>query len=419
MKIGELAEKYNITRDAIRYYVNHGLLSLSKGPQYNFTQKDIEDLQLILKMKRQQFSLQEISDVLTLHRIGNMIEPEIITAYKNILERKHSELQEQARQLQLAMDSISRDIKELSTKAVDSGISLRLGVPLVALQLLHCPKCRGSFDLEEATLNSQYVFSGKLRCSCGYSMRIEDGIVHTGNLYQGLHDWPDLNRNLYSNISNQFVSAMQRCHDQVLGELVDMGLKDKVVLETHVNGYFFAYNHILSIPPECLYIVTDKFPEMLLMYKKLIEKLNQPVNFLFIADNTMNFPLKPGCVDLVVDFMSDVEHCLYSPTPYIKLLKPFLKPQAPVLGTVVGYHGLNRSQVLLHKKYPESAELPMNLDRLPEEYRAAGYKLQWQQVCLIESAKKQIGNFECQVEGELMHLMLMKAVPVRVSSSRI
>lgn len=411
MKIGELAEKYNITRDAIRYYVNHGLLSLSKGPHYNFTQKDIEDLQLILKMKRQQFSLQEISDVLTLHRIGNMIEPDIITAYKDILERKHDELQEQARQLQLAMDSISQDIQKLSDNEADRGIQLRLGVPLSALQLLRCPKCKGTFNLEEATLNSQYVSSGKLRCSCGYSMRIEDGIVQTGNLYQGQHDWPDLNRNLYSNISNQFVSAMQRCHDQVLGELLDTGLKDKVVLETHINGYFFAYNHITSIPPECLYIVTDKFPEMLYMYKKLIEKLNRPVNFLFIADNTMNLPLKPGCVDLVVDFMSDVEHCLYNPTPYISLLKPFLKSQAFILGTVIGYHGLNRSQILLHKKYPESAEPPMNLDRLPEEYREAGYKLQWQQVCLVENAKKQIGNFECQVKGELLHLMLMKAIP--------
>ena len=67
MKIGELAKSSGVSRATIRFYMENGLLvpNESNG-QYTFSKQDEEDLQTILKMKRQQFTLKEIQHYLSL-----------------------------------------------------------------------------------------------------------------------------------------------------------------------------------------------------------------------------------------------------------------------------------------------------------------------------------------------------------------
>ena len=79
MKIGELAKSNGVSRATIRFYMENGLLvpNESNG-QYTFSKQDEEDLQTILKMKRQQFTLKEIQHYLSLKRMSNFIEPETI-----------------------------------------------------------------------------------------------------------------------------------------------------------------------------------------------------------------------------------------------------------------------------------------------------------------------------------------------------
>ena len=46
MKIGKFAEKYGVTLDAVRYYLERGLLVAQKrGEQYFFTDADGKDLE--------------------------------------------------------------------------------------------------------------------------------------------------------------------------------------------------------------------------------------------------------------------------------------------------------------------------------------------------------------------------------------
>ncbi|MEA4933263.1 MAG: MerR family transcriptional regulator, partial [Lawsonibacter sp.] len=79
MKIGELASRTGLSRDTIRYYINNGLLVPEKNDaQYNFSERELQDLQTIIKMKRQNFNLTEIQNYLSLKRLSNLIEPETI-----------------------------------------------------------------------------------------------------------------------------------------------------------------------------------------------------------------------------------------------------------------------------------------------------------------------------------------------------
>lgn len=141
-----------------------------------------------------------------------------------------------------------------------------------------------------------------------------------------------------------------------------MNLHGKVVLETHINGYFFAYNHLDSIPEDCLYIVTDKFPEMLEMYKKLIEMLPIKRRILFVADADTRLPVRRNSVDVLVACMSDTENSFYSKKPYIQVVSPYLKENAVICGSLLGYRGCSRSQRLWLEKYPEGCEFPACID---------------------------------------------------------
>jgi DNA-binding transcriptional MerR regulator len=139
MKIGELAAKFNISRDTIRYYINEGLLVPNGNAQYNFGVREVKELELILRMKDQQFSLQKIAEMLTLHRTSNMVEPETINECISLLENQRMELQLQVKQFQHAADSILEDEKMLAGQV--KGASVHTGVPLKALDLLVCPCC--------------------------------------------------------------------------------------------------------------------------------------------------------------------------------------------------------------------------------------------------------------------------------------
>ena len=55
MKIGEFAKKYGVTKNTVRYYIEHGLLVPESGLQYQFGKQEEEDMELILKMKTQFF----------------------------------------------------------------------------------------------------------------------------------------------------------------------------------------------------------------------------------------------------------------------------------------------------------------------------------------------------------------------------
>ena len=402
MKIGEFARKYNVSKNTVRYYVEHGLLIPESGLQYQFGKQEEEDMEMILRMKAQFFSLKEIATMLSICHTSNMIEPYTIQDCISILEQKRVELDQQINERKRAIGQIAEDIKKLSKSA--GGMGSPIGVPISALELFVCPVCGKPLKLSEAVLDAQSIFEGKLFCSCGYTCQILDGILRTGNLYSGGRDSPDLTRGLYRGGGDAFVVQIKKMQDFVRKELTEMNMHGKVVLETHINGYFFAYNHLDSIPEDCLYIVTDKFPEMLEMYKKLIEMLPIKRRILFVADADTRLPVRRNSVDVLVACMSDTENSFYSKKPYIQVVSPYLKENAVICGSLLGYRGCSRSQRLMHEKYPEGCEFPACIDSFLQEYREAGYHIQKELLGVTKHTEKNNYSFTCHVPGECLSL---------------
>ncbi len=411
MKIGDVAQQYGISVDTLRFYVKEGLLipeGQERYSRYSFQKRDLEDLELILRMKEQQFSLQEIHAMLALRRTSNMVEPHTISQFKELYAQKKTELRAKISQLTYALESIEREEGRLSEAAPKARTAT--GVPLRSLSLLACPCCCGRFKLENADLDVRYIYRGTLRCDCGKTLPINDGIIETGNLYTGSYDSPDLKRELYTEVIGKFLSMLHKGLDEVQRFLQREARSGNVLMETHINSFFFAYNHLNALPQDCVYIVVDRYPEMLREYKRLLESLGEERDFLFIADNSFHFPIKANCVDLLVDCMSDNEFSLYDPGSYIEKMNPYLKDTAKVVGTLLSFDGVTRSQQLIHEKYPEGNELPHSRARTEKQYKEAGFSLHLiSEGTVVETAHKDRFAWSCHVPGDIMQISFMLA----------
>lgn len=413
MKIGELAQLCGVPQATIRYYVRSGMLVPNdSGAQYDFSQREYRNLQLILKMKQQHFSLKEIQDYLVLTRHSNFIEPDTIESCRNMLMNKREEICSQIQQLQQSVQDIDQEILALNSRVIPR--QHKTGLPLSALDLLACPHCGSPLLVGGASIQGNFLSSGTLHCSkeenCpGFQAVIEDGIVKTGNLYTAPYDKPDLTRGLYRDMIPAFSSAMQKCYDFIHDSLQTRDLHGKVILESNINGYFFLYQHLQLLPEGCVYVVTDKYPEMLEMYKSLIEQMDVKRDILYIADASEHLPLRQSCVDLHITCFGENEYQLYHQHSFLDDAKGFLKSEAEIFGALFSYDKGARSRQNLRKKYPESSQRCFQSDYLRQDYAAAGFSMALTEAGeALDSGTKQY-SFDCHVKGEPLRIVRFTA----------
>lgn len=405
MKIGELAKLCGVPQATIRYYISNGLLIPDdSSPQFNFTDREYQDLQQILKMKQQKFTLSEIHQYLSLVRHSNFIEPDTIAECLKILDQKKQELRGQMEALERSIDGIEEEIETLKTSTYEH--TNQTGVPLSALDLLVCPHCKKQLRLEQAVIEDGVVLSGTLQCvnydvcDSTYRAEIERGIVKTHNHYTEPYDQPDLHRGLYRGMKQEFSTALQKSYDLIGTRLTQMDLSGKIVLEANINGYFFLYHHLHFLPEDCICVIIDKYPQMLEMYKNLIDCLNTRHNILYIADASMNYPLKEHCVDLHISFFGETEHQLYHKNTYLYDAKGFFKRDAAVLGAFLSYEIQSQSRKRILSKYPEGNERLFQIGYLAEDYKYNAYKLDYSKVGATTDTGIKQYSYACQVPGD-------------------
>lgn len=398
MKIGELAKTCGVSKDTIRYYVEKGLLiPFKKGAQMDFTDREYEDMQFIQKMKQMQFSIRDMQVILTLRRMSNFIEPDTIKAYEDILNQKKQELSEEITLLQKAYDTVDQELVKYAS--LKNAKAKAMGVPLMALSYLYCPHCGRQLMVQNAQISNNCVDEGELICSCGYHAQITGGIIDTGNRYTGKYDRPDLKRGLYRDVGEEFVTGFQKSSDLVYNRLSELNTQGKIVMETNINGYFFLYNCIQNVEKDCLYIITDRYPEMLRMYKQLIETLKLDLNILFLADDSDHFPIKDGCVDVLLDFYGSNEQVIYKQRSFIQEYGRYLKESAVVLGALFGFEGNSVSVHQVPKYYPECSAIALDVRKMLHTYEEAGYGIQAAEVAVsLQTYHKY--SFACHQDGE-------------------
>lgn len=360
MKIGELAHLFNLSTQAIRYYIKVGLIvPESKGAQYQFNQQNVEDLKLILKLKQYDFSISDIHDVLTLKRISNLKTSDSQDKYRAILRNKLSSIAEEQVRLRKVTSEIEAELKTLSTTAAPT--QKERGIPLCFLPLLCCPTCGTTLDISNMQIRDQQIISGDLHCGCGYRAKIEHGILLVEGGHVPEREIPDLSRSSYNDSSAALVTLYQKSYNWILNQLSGIDLAGKVVFENLINCCCFLATNINQMSPDALYIVADRHREVIELYKEFFEQQTS-ANILFIVAPSHRYPLKSHCIDLYIDYLSTLDYMTYESGDYRDVLRPFLRPQADVVGAWGYFAPRSRSYRQFRTQFPESQESTFKLD---------------------------------------------------------
>lgn len=404
MKIGQVSKKYGLSKDNIYYYINYGLLVPPKlNSQYVFDDDTISDLEEILQLKAMDYSLAEIHRIVSLHRISNLENPVDKEELRDMYSAKRAECAGKVKHYEAVIHDLDDRIVELSKDEPD--MQKHTGLPLPMLDLLCCPNCGAPLEISDVNIDMKYIYDGKFVCSCGYHAEVADGILITTNGYNGEVDKPDVNRELYKDLPPSLISLFQRSYNYMKEELESMDLAGKVVMETYINAWFFLHNHQQFFSPDGYYIVVDKYPETLRMYKDLIERENYDLKILYLADSSTNYPLKKQCVDLNLDFFAVNEHNFYHDSFLLEKLRPYMKSGAAALGTYFYFEKGRQSMAELLSTYPQCSADNFSLPWFMSEIQESGFDLAWHKVCGFTTDSGQNLGFSFHHKGERMYLM--------------
>lgn len=353
MRIGEIAKIVDIPINSVRYYINMGLLvPQSKNKQYIFDEADLNDLQLILKLKALRFSLNDIHKILSLSRVSNLSDRGDIEDYLRFFLEQKEHLVQERNELDKAIQGIGKEIDDIKN-AIDNH-SLKTGVPLSMLNKIYCPHCQKQLNLKDAYIENQYVLSGEFLCDCGYSAKIKEGILCTKGGYISTYDYPDLERSFVKSVPAPFVSNLQKSYNWLMEQLAAAKPAGKVVMEDHMNAYAFSYRHIQQMDHSANYILADKYFEIIKMYKERIDRLNLNLNILYIADATFELPLKNGCVDIFIDFFSSNEYNFFNHHYLLDTMDRYFHKDTNIVGTYFYFKPGSQSMKQAMLDYPES-----------------------------------------------------------------
>lgn len=106
--ISELAQEFDVTTRAIRFYESEGLLSPQRqGQRRIYSRRDRVRLMLTLRGKRIGLSLQEIRELFELYDAANDDTPQL-AKFVDILSRREQQLQQQMGDLQLVLREVGQ-----------------------------------------------------------------------------------------------------------------------------------------------------------------------------------------------------------------------------------------------------------------------------------------------------------------------
>lgn len=300
------------------------------GNLYDFDEDSIEDIRWIHKLKEMGFLLKEIQKILSLRRISNWVAPQEIAEYLILLDEKKKSLRTEIEHIK---EEITRIEEEETSFAMETaGDKVLVGVPLKALEYLRCPFCGESFAVEQVQMNSRYIYSGKLACVCGYQLEISDGIVHTPHAADEQDKGADLEREKYKDLPASVVTMLQRSYNFLLHRISGLSLYDKVVMETDINEFFYLYTHFRKIEHKVLFIITDRYPQVLRMYKERIEYMKLDLDILYIADDSEHLPLKKRSADLLLDYFTSNYRMADSRKSMPGRISDYLKEDGEIIG---------------------------------------------------------------------------------------
>ena len=302
MRIGEFSRKHNITHDAIRHYIDMGLLIPKKdGYHYRFDEVHDKDIKRIIELKKLDFSLNEIQKILNLNRIAGNSSREYNDYYLNVLEKKKEDIVKYQNKYQEIENLLNEKIENI--KITELKAKNKLGIKLDSLDILNCPRCSKNLNITDGSIENNMIINGMIACSCGYKARIEDGIYVGEKCGSDLKTKKEIPSKLdfmeYS--STQFINFYYDGMSGLMQKIKEEIKSSKYLLELENCSGTFLMQYIENLPNETTYILMNKDRARLEKIKKNLEDNGSHDRFIFICEDFNLTPIKSNSIDILID----------------------------------------------------------------------------------------------------------------------
>ncbi|MGM0641375.1 MAG: MerR family transcriptional regulator [Thermotogota bacterium] len=306
MKISDFSRKYGVPVDTIRYYIDSSLLTPQKiHNRYVFDEVTEEQMEQILELKELQFTISEISKILSIERINQIMSKRKRDYFHKFFTEKYNDLIQEKTKIEEAINIIKNKLSDLNK--IELKNETKIGFPIKNINLISCPKCNSNLSLNADKIENNQIFSGELNCQCGFEVEIDDGIlIFEGADKSSKHE--DLEKEIedfYNKDSTpRFTSAFYKGLTWIRKELLENMSEDKIILElSAATGFLPFYKR--DNDKNNIYIINQQH---LAFTKYLKNNLNDQTetldNIIFTVGNMNSLPIKKNIIDYVVDIFA-------------------------------------------------------------------------------------------------------------------
>lgn len=371
MKIGTFSKKLNVPTSTVRYYIEKGILIPNKNnSQYNFTEKNIYEMEMIIELKNLKFNLNEIQNFLHIIRLYDYRDEDLYARLWNIYNEKKSQLLKEVEQLQQIIYSLDEKMYKCKNHQIlKSSVT---GVPTDFIGYLSCPNCGKSLNLNNVKIQNKYILCGDLFCDCGYFANIEDGILLNENKTQKYNKFDFLDSYFYlsnqnipddidfvsfynmEDINSQVASYMQKSYDWLDSKIRFNEHSKNVILVPDIAAHFLYKNINSPYFKDSFIIVSGFSKKTVSSIKSHIDLLSPDLNIVYIANTVYSLPIKTDIVDLFIDSFASFNFSFFHNYSLISKLYRYLKNNASIYGATHYYSPYAQSVKNIKKLYPDS-----------------------------------------------------------------
>jgi DNA-binding transcriptional MerR regulator/uncharacterized protein YbaR (Trm112 family) len=315
MKIGEFAEKYNISKDTVRYYIDNGLIIPEKiHNRYHFDKTCEKSMDFILQFKKMKFTIEEIKHILTYMRMMPKTGKAETEYLLSIINNKINEVLKEKKQYEIAINELEKvkndfekEIKEAKTHYSTYSI------PIDILHFLACPKCQKSLKLNNASIENNKIEHGDLYCECGYEAKIENGMIVTEDSdkesFHKSYDEELSYKSIVDDNDSEYLSFLMAPSYWMEKRANLEDLNDKNILLARPIGHEIPYRFVENVKNANIFIVDYQYLRMKGL-KKRMEKtdLSTSSNIVFMAFDYLTIPIKNKSFDYIFDLSGMINY---------------------------------------------------------------------------------------------------------------
>ncbi|MFW6248328.1 MAG: MerR family transcriptional regulator [Bacteroidota bacterium] len=304
MKIGDFSQKFQITKETVRYYTDIGLLTPVKYRNYyDYNHSCEKEILLIHELKTMDFSINEIIEYFTIYRFSNENSEKLINYRKKVFNEKLESLQAQRGQLDKQIECIEKSLA--STKA-KSPKQRKFGVPLQFLNQLTCPKCNKPLVMKTGNIEENTITKGEFVCDCGFKTFLKEGILIFDGAF--LENFEETKPELTDKpISTEYATCASTSTNWIIEQIKKQNPSQKIIYDVRTMSGTFG-NRLID---ECVkaygsnftYIAMDPDYLNLVDFKdKLFEREEVPT-IIMLCGAYENIPIKKPFADFAVSFL--------------------------------------------------------------------------------------------------------------------